>query len=100
MLCSDHEGTPTALLEAIGRGVPYLTNRNSGIDNLLPNCGIVVEENSSDSFSREILSILENPSRLIEMQQCCNQVSGLSWRERADEISDAFYLKKSQRNKP
>lgn len=61
ILTSDYEGMPNALLEAMSLGLPCITTKVSGIQEIVKNKnnGIIVKNNSQEIL-KEIIKIIEN----------------------------------------
>jgi glycosyltransferase involved in cell wall biosynthesis len=64
-LCSDYEGLPLSMLEAMGAGlVPVVSDLASGISEVVNSCnGVRVPIDNEDDYFNAIYSLLENPSR-------------------------------------
>jgi len=64
-LCSDYEGLPLSMLEAMGAGlVPVVSDLVSGISEVVNSCnGVRVPIDNEDDYFTAIHRLLENPSR-------------------------------------
>ncbi len=67
----DAEGTPVAILEASGAGLPIVSTKHGGIiDTVMQNeTGFLVEENDWEEMSEKMSELLENPLLMERMGQ-------------------------------
>ncbi len=69
VMCSDHEGTPMTLLEAIALGTPVVAHHTGGLVELLAggNGGVLVKQHTAAGYAAAVVSLVENPQRLHEL---------------------------------
>ena len=74
VMCSDHEGLPMVLLEAMWLGVPVVGRAVGGIREVLENGrnGLTVPSANPEELASACLSLLED--RLLADRLCCNAV--------------------------
>ena len=67
IMCSDHEGLPMTLLEAMSHRVLVISHAVGGIPRLLDHgsCGILIEDNKPELYANAIIEISENPDLFI-----------------------------------
>jgi glycosyltransferase involved in cell wall biosynthesis len=65
----DAEGTPVAILEAMAAGVPVVSTKHMGIDDVVVDVetGFVVEEHHVFEMSDKMIQLIQNPDWVIEM---------------------------------
>ena len=66
LLTSVHEGTPTAVMEAISIGLPVLTTNVGGIDSVVKNGinGYIIDSNNPSDFSNKLIELLADQRKL------------------------------------
>ncbi len=69
VMCSDHEGTPMTLLEAITLGTPVVAHHIGGLAELLADesGGVLVRQHDAVGYADAVVSLLNNPQRLHEL---------------------------------
>lgn len=60
IMSSQHEGMSNAMLEAMASGLPIVTTRCEGLDELINDNGVVIEEISAERMAKEIKSIAKD----------------------------------------
>jgi len=60
VMCSVHEGMSNAMLEAMASGLPIITTRCEGVDELIADNGIVVEQARPDAIADEIQKLADD----------------------------------------
>lgn len=65
----DMEGTPVGILEASASGLPVISTIHAGIPDVIINnvTGLLVEEHDVDGMAKNMIWILDNPEKAIEM---------------------------------
>jgi glycosyltransferase involved in cell wall biosynthesis len=76
---SMQEGMSNAMLEAMASGLPIITTRCEGLDELMADNGIVVEPANAGSIAAAVKKLADDP-------QLCRQMS-LAARRRAEQFS-------------
>jgi len=68
IMCSDHEGLPITLLEALSLGVPIIAHRTGGIPEVLCNgeAGVLISEHTPTSYSKAVIDLVSDP---VEMKK-------------------------------
>jgi L-malate glycosyltransferase len=86
VLCSDHEGVPMALLEALCLGVPVVARRVGGVPEVIQDgvSGVLVESAKPDALAKACIQVLQDE------RQKCLALAGTSFvREKFDVGSTA-----------
>jgi colanic acid/amylovoran biosynthesis glycosyltransferase len=67
----DSEGTPVAILEASGAGLPVVATRHAGIPDVIVDgeTGILIDEKDVQAMTKAMIQLLENPSLAEQMGQ-------------------------------
>ncbi len=68
VMCSDHEGTPMTLLEAMTARVPIIAHDVGGLNELLDRgrCGVLVKNNSAQEFEKALSALIHSEQRSSE----------------------------------
>lgn len=71
VMCSDHEGLPMTLLEAMALGTPIVAHAVGGINTLLDNgnCGVLIPDQSAHAYAKEILRLADNSAGRDELRE-------------------------------
>ncbi|MHC4215134.1 MAG: glycosyltransferase family 4 protein [Planctomycetota bacterium] len=80
VMSSAHEGMSNAMLEAMASGLPIVTTRCEGLDELIVDNGIIVEQDSSEAIAEGIKKVISD--RDIWRQMCVaarNQAQKFTW---------------------
>ncbi len=67
VMSSRHEGMSNAMLEAMASGLPIVTTQCEGLDELIGDNGVIVEEITAEQIAKEIRNIAENKGLYKEM---------------------------------
>ena len=91
VMSSAHEGMSNAMLEAMASGLPIITTRCEGVEELITDNGIVTERADAESFA-EALKILAQGDK--SYKQMCTasriQAEKLSWNTVAQQYLDCY----------
>ena len=91
VMSSAHEGMSNAMLEAMASGLPIITTRCEGVEELITDNGIVTERADAESFA-EALKILAQGDK--SYKQMCTasriQAEKLSWNTVARQYLDCY----------
>jgi L-malate glycosyltransferase len=90
---SMQEGMSNAMLEAMASGLPIITTRCEGVEELISDNGVVVEKDSADSLAEAIIKLAENRQQYKTMCAAARRKSGnFGW----DKVAQG-YIKLYQR---
>jgi glycosyltransferase involved in cell wall biosynthesis len=90
---SMQEGMSNAMLEAMASGLPIITTRCEGVEELISDNGVVVEKDSADSIVEAIIKLAENRPQYKTMCAAARRKSeNLGW----DKVAQG-YIKLYQR---
>ena len=69
--CSDHEGLPSAIMEALMCGLPVVATRVGGIPDLIQDggTGFLVDPERPDETAERLVTILSNPDLIARMSR-------------------------------
>ena len=85
LMCSTHEGMSNAMLEAMASGLPIVTTRCEGVEELISDNGIVVERAEPEDFAGAIRSLGEDEVRFEEFSRVAVEKARLfSWKAVAE----------------
>jgi glycosyltransferase involved in cell wall biosynthesis len=60
---SSQEGMSNAMLEAMASGLPIVTTRCEGLDELIDDNGLIVDEATPDALTRAIQTLIDDPAK-------------------------------------
>ena len=90
---SMQEGMSNAMLEAMASGLPIITTRCEGVDELISDNGIVVEKDSAEALAEAISNLAENKQAYSTMCAAARKrAENFGW----DKVADG-YIKLYQR---
>ena len=90
-MSSAHEGMSNAMLEAMACGLPIVTTRCEGVDELIGDNGIVVEHPSPDSMAEAIKSLADDPVRYEKMRDASvSRAKQFTWSLVANQYLDYY----------
>jgi len=93
VMCSSHEGMSNAMLEAMSSGLPLVTTRCEGVEELICDNGIVVEKTDSISLAEAIDQIVGDVAKYQKMSQASiRQAERFTWKASAMRYLE-LYLK-------
>jgi glycosyltransferase involved in cell wall biosynthesis len=75
LLCSDHEGVPMVMLEAMALGVAVVSRKVGGIPEVIDheNTGILVPSGSPEDLGRACLDLFQEPELRDRLVQAARQ---------------------------
>jgi len=84
---SMQEGMSNAMLEAIASGLPIITTRCEGVDELILDNGIVVEKDSAEALAEAINNLAENKQAYSAMcASARRRAENFGW----DKVADGY----------
>lgn len=84
---SMQEGMSNAMLEAMASGLPIVTTRCEGVDELISNNGVVVEEPTAAALADAVRSLIERPETRKAMSLAARKKSvGFGW----DAVAESY----------
>jgi glycosyltransferase involved in cell wall biosynthesis len=88
---SAQEGMSNAMLEAMASGLPIVTTRCEGVDELIADNGIVVEAPDPAELARAIRALADNPTKRKSMAVAARTRAALfSWSGAADQYLEQY----------
>jgi glycosyltransferase involved in cell wall biosynthesis len=85
LMTSKHEGMSNAMLEAMASGLPIVTTRCEGVEELIQGNGIVVEESTPEKIGQAIQTLAEDPTVYSVMSHSSRALAEqFSWKTAAD----------------
>jgi glycosyltransferase involved in cell wall biosynthesis len=91
IMSSAHEGMSNAMLEAMACGLPIVTTRCEGVDELIGDNGIVVEHPSPDSMAEAIKSLADDPVRYEKMRDASvSRAKQFTWSRVANQYLECY----------
>ena len=85
IMASQHEGMSNAMLEAMASGLPIITTRCEGVEELITDNGIIVDEATDESLADAIITLAENKEKLELFSAAAKkQAQKFSWKTTAD----------------
>lgn len=100
VMSSAHEGMSNAMLEAMACGLPIVTTRCEGVDELIMDNGVVVEQPDPDSMARAIKAVVDDPARYEQSRAAAvRQAKQFTWSSVAKQYFDLYYALSSDGSK-
>ncbi len=100
VMSSAHEGMSNAMLEAMACGLPIVTTRCEGVDELIADNGIIVEQPDPDSMAEAIKSLSDDPTRYEQMcDASVRQAKQFTWSQAAKQYLDCYHSVNNDRSK-
>jgi len=88
---SMQEGMSNAMLEAMASGLPIVTTRCEGVDELIADNGVVVETASAESLAAAVRSLAQDASRVARMRTAARmRAEHFTWRCAAEQYRDLY----------
>ena len=82
---SSQEGMSNAMLEAMASGLPLVTTRCEGLDELIADNGLVVDEPGPEALAAAIATLVRDKSKRLAMSLAARrQAERFTWRSVAD----------------
>jgi len=92
VMSSAHEGMSNAMLEAMACGLPIITTRCEGVEELISDNGIVVEEARAEKFAKAIKGLIEDQQAYRQMSIAARkQAENFTWKSTADKYLEIYY---------
>jgi glycosyltransferase involved in cell wall biosynthesis len=92
VMSSTHEGMSSAMLEAMACGLPMITTRCEGVEELITDNGIVVEKPYPDSMAEAIKSLSDDPTRYEQMADASvRKAKQFTWSSIAGKYLDCYH---------
>ena len=92
LMSSAHEGMSNAMLEAMASGLPIVTARCEGVEELIAGNGIVIEQPSPQTFAVAIEKLTNNPELCRNMSIAAQkQAQKFTWLSVAQQYLDTYY---------
>ena len=91
VMSSDHEGMSNAMLEAMATGLPIITTRCEGVEELIADNGIVVEDANAESIARAIEKLADDELLYERMRQAAKKrAEEFSWKSAAGKYINCY----------
>ena len=91
VMSSAHEGMSNAMLEAMACGLPIVTTRCEGIEELIANNGIVVDRPGAGLIARAIKALVDDSARYEQMSAAAvKQAQQFTWSSAAGQYLDCY----------
>ena len=99
VMSSAHEGMSNAMLEATASGLPIVTTRCEGVEELIRNNGVVVETADAEAISRAVSEMVNDPGKYSELSSAACQLAELfTWANMAEEYLKCYKKVIEQKN--
>jgi len=86
------EGMSNAMLEAMASGLPIVSTRCEGLDELIADNGIVVEQPNAESIANAIKSIADNEEKYATMRTAARkQAEKFTWKSSANQYIKIYH---------
>lgn len=91
LMSSIHEGMSNAMLEAMASGLPIITTRCEGVEELISDNGIVVEQASANSIAEAVKQLVNDEKTYRAMCLAARkQAEKFSWQAVAEKYIDCY----------
>jgi glycosyltransferase involved in cell wall biosynthesis len=91
VMSSEHEGMSNAMLEAMASGLPIVTTRCEGVEELIMDNGIVVEEAQANQIAEAIQKLAGDQRAYKKMSTAARKRSQeFNWKSVADKYIDSY----------
>ena len=90
-MSSAHEGMSNAMLEAMACGLPIVTTRCEGVEELIADNGVVVEDQGPEAIAAAIIKLAGDPHACEKMALAARkQAEKFSWTAVAQQYLDCY----------
>jgi glycosyltransferase involved in cell wall biosynthesis len=103
VMSSEHEGMSNAMLEAMASGLPIITTRCEGVEELITDNGIIVETPGPRDIAAAIKELIQQPQTYSSMSAASRKRAEMfSWSSVASRYLQCYYevLKRSRAQPP
>jgi glycosyltransferase involved in cell wall biosynthesis len=91
IMSSAHEGMSNAMLEAMACGLPIVTTRCEGVEELIADNGIVVEQPDPGSMAQAIKSLADDPAKYESMRDASvSRAKQFTWSRVANQYLECY----------
>lgn len=91
VMASMHEGMSNAMLEAMASGLPIVTTRCEGVEELIGDNGIVVGQANAEAIAEAIKSVVEDEQRYEKMSAAAVERAGkFTWAKVAEQYLECY----------
>ncbi len=91
VMSSAHEGMSNAMLEAMASGLPIITTRCEGVEELITDNGLVVNKAKPEEIAKAIKKLADDQETYSKMSTSARrQAERFSWTKVADEYLDCY----------
>ncbi|MBA7562402.1 D-inositol-3-phosphate glycosyltransferase [subsurface metagenome] len=91
VMSSAHEGMSNAMLEAMASGLPIITTRCEGVEELITDNGIVVEEAKDESIAKAIKKLTDERETYMQMSIAARKrAQQFSWKSTAEQYLNCY----------
>jgi len=88
---SVQEGMSNAMLEAMASGLPIITTRCEGVEELITDNGVIVEDANAEDIAAAIRGLADNPQARKEMSAAArSRAQTFTWDRVAQEYLDLY----------
>ena len=92
VMSSAHEGMSNAMLEAMASGLPIITTRCEGVEELIIDNGIVVDQALGESMANAIKKLVDNPQTYRNMSTAAaKRARQFTWSSVAGKYLDCYH---------
>ena len=91
VMSSVHEGMSNAMLEAMASGLPIVTTKCEGVEELIDDNGIVVDGYNPQLIAQSVMRLIENPQEREQMAVATrDRAMTFSWQNVANQYIDCY----------
>lgn len=86
------EGMSNAMLEAMASGLPIISTRCEGLDELIADNGIIVEQSDATSIAKAIKTIADDDNKYVAMRRAARkQAENFTWKSSANQYIEIYH---------